>query len=245
MTACTSAPVFTDGADASGGDAGTGASGGDADGASNQGGAGAMASGGDASTGGLPGGGGEFTTGGSGPGGQGAGGNTVDACGDGTIDINVGEQCDDANLVSDDGCSACIVDCPAGGYKDPATSHCYFIVGPTDDWYDGGLACSSTTPGTTRVAFGTASELMLVDDALGPDKVWTGGHDLNIEGVFEWANGEPWMFGDGGNPWGPNQPDDSAAPGPADCVALQDSGLFDRDCELKYEVLCERVPIGQ
>jgi len=249
--ACSSDPVFTD-------EGGTGASGGDdtGSGASKQGGAGvgadgsgAGSTGGSTNTGGSTGTGGSTNTGGStGTGGQ--GGSPAPTCGDGFIDANDGEECDDGNPNDQDGCSGCIVDCPIDAFKDPATNHCYFVAeGFHGEFQDAEDACKNTAPGTTLAALSTSAEFNLVIGEVGDDDQWIGGNDLDVENAFEWTNGEPWNFVDGDFPWAATQPNDETKPEEQDCVGLGtytgSLRMYDRECIDSFDALCERVPIGQ
>lgn len=95
-------------------------------------------------------------SGGGGGGGQGGGGGSTDpVCGDGKLDI--GEQCDDGNKVSGDGCQA---DC---------TNTVAEVV-----------VCETLAPlaqGTCEVTAGDASKL-IVGDVLTPGKIYRGGQVL-------------------------------------------------------------------
>jgi cysteine-rich repeat protein len=42
--------------------------------------------------------------------------------------LDGGEECDDGNLESGDGCDRCRVECPSPGRKDPVNAHCYLPV---------------------------------------------------------------------------------------------------------------------
>lgn len=250
VLACSSEPTFTDGdgTGASGGDTGTGASGGDATGASSQGGEGGAGTGASGS-GGEPLGGGSVggsPVGGTSVGGSGTGGAVIGPmCGDGAI--NGTDECDDGNFTDDDGCSGCVVDCPAWGYKDPVTHHCYFIEGPDDDWFAAENHCENTTPGTTLAVLGSTAEVSLVLLELSFDGVWIGAHDQVNEDEYEWINGEPWTFGDGGGfPWASGQPNNLNN---QDCIQLgrEDPGeprrFYDQDCNDNWDALCERTPL--
>jgi hypothetical protein len=91
-------------------------------------------------------------TGGGGNGG-GAGGGVPTTCGDGKLEADKGEACDDGNNVSDDGCSACVVD------------ECYTCTADA-----GALsACMTAATGAicqeTKVCDGAGSCVECVDDA--------------------------------------------------------------------------------
>jgi len=252
VAACTGDPVFTSGAggSAAGGNPGAGGSGGEGAGAST----GASAQGGDTTnTGAGPvGGAGAATnTGGSiGVGGQGGSVTTIPGCGDGIIDVAEGGECDDGNQIAADGCTACLVDCPANGYKDPITHHCYFTHENSPvSWSDAVDTCADSTPGTMLAILSTLEELSLVMGELETKDLWIGAHDMNVEGSFEWIDGEPWTFGDSGYPWAFNEPNNVGNGSPAHCVVLDDvtgpERLFDRFCDNSYTALCERSPLGQ
>lgn len=244
-TACSSDPSFTDddGTGARGGATGTGANGGSGTGASSQGGSGTGASGAGAA------GGGGDPTGGGPVGGGGTGGVVMfEACGDGLIDTDDGEECDDANATNGDGCSGCIVDCPAKGFKDPATRRCYFTTESSlATWQQAVDECANSAPGTTLAVLGTVEEIDLVFAEFVAETFWIGGHDMNVEGSFEWINGEPWAFTNGAYPWAVDEPNNVGGGTPAHCAALDNVNgperMFDRNCANTYDGLCEREPL--
>ncbi len=154
-------------------------------------------------------------------------------CGNGIREA--GEQCDDGNTTSGDGCSAtCQVECTGPGlYLDPATFHCYRFVAMMLPWGGARDACLGTNE--HLATFGSAGELDAVAPHA-PGQVWIDG-ERSGQG-FIWGDGEPWSFERWKDPGGP--PDDPSK----SCVKL-DMGFFDvDDCMAKMPYLCERDPAG-
>jgi cysteine-rich repeat protein len=171
-------------------------------------------------------------------GGDGGGRN---ACGDGLI--NAGEQCDDGNTVGGDGCdSDCQVECGGMSMFHPASYHCYSLVANLD-WFDARAKCAAGGPGWDLAALSTQAEHEWLVMALAswPDgAIWLGGNDLQVEGTFEWTNGEAWGF----TAWAQGQPN-----GGGDCVHLvvdpaNNPGWHDKDCPATQYALCELTPAG-
>jgi len=134
-----------------------------------------------------------------------------------------------------------------GGFKDPATNHCYFIVNNSEPWSTANEKCVDTGPGTTLASFSLEAEFTLVVvDEMPPENYWIGGHDQNVEGTFEWLSGEPWTFVDSTYPWAAGQPQIGDG---QDCVRVgfvnagDPQRIRDRDCSVSLDALCERVPI--
>jgi len=254
LFACSGEPNFVDGpgggADASGGASSSGGSGTGSSGTGSSGtgssGTGSSGSGAADTGGGSTGGVGAQGSGGA-PGGagwQGVGGGVVPAvCGDGFIDAGF-EECDDGNQGSNDGCTGCIVDCPADGYKDPVTFHCYFEL-PAESWYDAWQDCLGTSPGTDGAALSTLAEFDVVTayfDGIGLDgQTWIGGAWDN--GSWQWANGEQWIYDSDEDPWAAGYPQ-----GFENCVRVQPSNskreMKNDNCDENKPIICERKPLG-
>ena len=209
-------------------DSGAGASG---SGASGQGGAGA-------------------TSGGSGQGGAGGidtnanttastttGGGT---CGNGMVEP--GEECDDGNAATSDGCNAsCAIECNSNAIKNPANGHCYRIFNVAVKVADAQAACAAWggAPGLGNlVSIEDASEQGFVGQ-LATVKAWMGGGDAAVEGTYVWYDGTPWSYEN----WAPNEPNDVTV---EDCMFLQIGGLWhDHDCnDPRPAYLCERRGAG-
>jgi cysteine-rich repeat protein len=214
------------------------------------GGAGAASSGGGghgASAAGGFGGGGE---GGGAAAGGGQGGESTRPCGDGTLEAP-GEECDDGNARSGDGCSAaCTVEC--AGFLDPASLHCYELHPGPLPWEEARDACLASGPGFALAALTSQEEndLVLADPAVAQSiavgltsDIYIGATDVTLEGSFEWVTGEPWQF----TAWTPMQPDDYLG---EDCAELWvstagDTGWNDQPCIDPRAYLCERAPAGR
>jgi cysteine-rich repeat protein len=194
------------------------------------GGGGAAGSGGAGGMGGATGGSG----GAGGMAGSGGAGGGVETCGNGAIDP--GEECDDANDISGDGCTGCLSCNGVDDFVDPTTYHCYTYMKDADKtWTEARLDCIGR--GGDLAAISTPGEYDFVKQKVGSD-VWLGGHDLPVECIFAWTNGEPWY-----PRWFSGEPNNSY-PG-EDCVVLYVTGDFnDSGCGTIRDYLCERVPLG-
>jgi len=195
--------------------------------------------------------GGEGGLGGSGPaGGAGAGagasggtGGTggLGACGDGLLDPN--EECDDANDVDADGCTACVVDCNDVGTvvaaKHPTTFHCYlYEVVATVVWDDSRQACQDQGGDLATVTSGEEAAFIKQSfDGATMDHVWVGLNDIAVEGTFEWIGGEPVSYTE----WIAGEPNDTNML--EDCTEVRPTGWNDRNCDALLAYLCEIDPI--
>ncbi len=180
-------------------------------------------------------------SGGSGTGGSGA---TGSYCGDGVIDM--GEECDDADEVPDDGCTQCIVDCPGGpqSIKHPQTFHCYRFFENQMAWTSARDACVALGEGWALVALSTIEERDAVADVVtAASQNWVGGNDREEEGKFVWSNGEPWTYGSGPPFWQFGQPDSANN---SDCVSVSGDGQGDdSSCSSQRSYSCEHTPLGK
>jgi len=195
----------------------------------------AAGSGGRAGEGGI---GASASSGGAtGGGGMGGGGGAQPVCGDKIIDP--GEECDDGNELEGDGCSGCVVECSGLlEFKDPDTAHCYMLPDACGTaWSAARSACQGW--GGDLAAITSLAESVFVNPYVST-VTWIGGTDAAQEGVFRWADGEPWSFA----AWAPQQPDDNQ--GKEDCAAIDPnkSGWNDLSCPLGACYLCERPPAG-
>jgi cysteine-rich repeat protein len=175
-------------------------------------------------TGGLGGGG----AGGSG----GVGGVIVSLCGDGTI-TPPDEVCDDGGIEDGDGCSStCAVECGAADeFEDPLTHHCYAFHSNNTDWNTAVDQCAAWHGDLASVT--SEAERSFLGADVG-NNAWIGGNDIVGEGIFQWHNGELWLF----EAWSLGAP--SLGFNSLDCVVLT-GGLFDdRDCAQSNNWLCER-----
>lgn len=164
-----------------------------------------------------------------------------DPCGNGTIDVN--EECDDANAIDDDGCTACVIDCDvaAGELKAAANQHCYRFVTTQRTWADAEADCVAwgKAPGLGHLAsIADATENAFVQAMAGAG-IWIGANDLTTEGVFAWSDGTPFAFVS----WAGGEPNDD---GTEDCAILQPNGLWrDTECGNGHIYACERSGAGE
>lgn len=185
-------------------------------------------------------------------------------CGDGNVDM--GEECDDANDTEGDGCFKCKKDCGCPGcqvgqlcnncgpdpnaveYKDPTTKHCYAYVPAAKNWNDARTACKSDAFKGDLAGLSTQTEMSMIlgTKIIGvfqvPDpsnaRCWTGGNEIGSQGTYKWANGEMWQAPPAGPSWGAGEPNDATD----DCFVIGSDGtLRDRNCANdSFQFLCER-----
>jgi len=190
--------------------------------------------------------GGMGAVGGSGAGASGGMGGTggmggLGDCGDGFLDP--GEQCDDANDVDGDGCSACVVDCndvgSAVAAKHPTTFHCYlYDAVATVGWDVSRQACEDQAGDLAVITSSEEAEFIKQSfDGATMDNVWVGLNDLDVEGTFEWIDGSPVSYTE----WITGEPNDTSML--EDCTELRPTGWNDRNCTALLAYLCEIDPI--
>jgi cysteine-rich repeat protein len=166
-------------------------------------------------------------------------------CGDGALDP-AAEECDDGNQLPQDGCDPdCRVEC-AAGWLEPATHHCYLLIGTPGDWFKARAGCQALAPGFDLAAISSQEEHDFLVPLLpaASTRMWIGASDQMTEGSFEWTNGEPWGF----TMWEDMEPNDSM--GMEDCVELRNVYLAyqwnDMNCASRTPgaFLCELTPAG-
>ncbi len=182
---------------------------------------------------------------------------SLNGCGNGTLEPD-NEECDDANLVENDTCTAgCKVRCTGEGsiatnsdtYVHPVTHHCYLqSYDPNSKWADAANDCVAW--GGTLAALTTTQEISDLAGLLNNtgEDVWIGGDDTAADGTFVWLTGEPWTYTNGNAPWeshaiGANEPNGGNG---ENCVEIYKSGrLNDDSCNNQENWMCERPPAGQ
>lgn len=93
----------------------------------------------------------------------------AEACGDGVVELSLGEECDPGEAGAP-GCSAgCRVACD-GGVVDPFTQHCYFASTPTNAFLTARQACRSA--GAHLVRFGSKTEVLFVAATMDGGAAW-------------------------------------------------------------------------
>jgi len=149
-------------------------------------------------------------------------------CSNGTVEL--GEQCDDGNLVDTDGCrngcvwarcgdgvvrahveecddgntssaDACSSSCQScSGVTEDGTGHCYRWGGVMEGWSDAALTCEGY--GGYLASLTTLSEQQFTSLQAPGFPYWTGLNDIQTEGTYVWFNAEPV----GSIPWDSGQP---------------------------------------
>ena len=162
-------------------------------------------------------------------------------CGDGVVAID--EECDDGNAITDDGCTACVIDCVAPGVKDPASGHCYQVFPDATTWPFAEANCA---------AWGGSSglgHLASIADDLEQDFVyslitaqaWIGIQDPITEGDYQWSDDSFWDY----EHWAPGEPDNTNEEDCAFMRTTDDGGWNDHACgDMRPSYVCERRGAG-
>jgi cysteine-rich repeat protein len=172
-----------------------------------------------------------------------ASGGGAGGCGDGVI--QPGEECDDGNTLTGDGCEACVVVCAAAfEVEDPSTRHCYRAdPAATDTWSGARVSCLAW--GGNLAAIGGDPEQSFVASFL-VISGWLGGTDAPTEGSFGWSNGASFIY----THWNALEPND--AMGDEDCIEIYGPEVptapflwNDVSCAVVLPYVCERPPPGK
>jgi cysteine-rich repeat protein len=148
-------------------------------------------------------------------------------CGDQIV--QPGEECDDAITSVGFTCTGCVVQCPAGQIKDPATHHCYEIVtAMSPDWDAAEAACAAK--GAYLAAVNSVTENALLQQNLNVS-LWLGGKRAN---PFRWFNTD---VSCGFLNWGGGEPNQTVN---RDCVLMQPNGSWATAvCNENHGYACE------
>jgi cysteine-rich repeat protein len=183
------------------------------------------------------------TTGAGGDAGAGsgtAGAPPAPGCGDDLLDP--GEECDDGNKVSDDGCSAsCTLEC------DDAVDdvwreglNCWQVIDVSLTHDEASVQCGALGAGWQLAMLTSNSDQTFIDNQINPPAsklLWTGGGDPDGDLVYHWEDGTPVddAFYDTGEP--------SMASG---CLVLtpttKEDVLAAYPCDDTRSALCLRTP---
>lgn len=147
-------------------------------------------------------------------------------CGDNIV--QPGEECDDAVTSTGFTCQGCLVVCPAGQIKDPATHHCYeFVTATAATWTDAQAACA--LKGAYLAAINSSTENGLLQPKI-TAPLWIG---ASRGGSFRWINTDPVCFVN----WASGEP----SPGNGeDCATMQPNGAWTNDpCGQLRGYVCE------
>ena len=171
-------------------------------------------------------------------------------CGDGAIDREVGEQCDDANRIDADGCDAdCRLPCAAdlGATRavfDARTERCFFALASRASFNDAVERCEALEAHLAIPDDAVENDAIFMISRAQPEPVWLGLHDQRIEGQIHTLAGHLPDFA----AWGPAEPTSgqlhTGLYGPhvtQDCVAMQRSAPMwsDEDCANGFAIVCE------
>lgn len=148
------------------------------------------------------------------------------SCGDQIV--QPGEECDDAITYPGIACASCVVVCPPGEIKDPATHHCYRFVTGADDWNSARDACFQSGAYLATIS-SLAENKLILPGLTGP--MWIGASRNN--NAFDWINTDAFCFAN----WNPDPP----SGGGKDCATLQVNGSWTTDaCDQQKGYVCER-----
>jgi len=111
-------------------------------------------------------------------------------------------------------------------------NHYYYVCPDALSWGVADFRC--TIYGSYLVAISDATENTFVNSLLS-GTTWLGASDIREEDVFEWSNGEPWVY----QRWEAGQPDNSNN---EDCLEMRtiNSSWRDGDCRLARPFICEK-----
>ena len=161
-------------------------------------------------------------------------------CGDGHVDP--GEECDDGNMVDNDGCTLCQVDCEPQAVKNPANHHCYRVFQIALASPAAEMECE-TWGGQTGlghlVSIGDANEETFVMSLMS-GAAWIGGGDTpQTPGMWKWYDGTPFTY----THWAPNEPN---SPATETCIYMHADGTWDDHvCTATWPAyICERRAAG-
>lgn len=181
------------------------------------------------------------STGAAGGGGEGGGSPPLEVCGDGVV-AGV-EECDDGNVIDDDGCTTCVVDCEPQGTKHPVTGHCYLVFPDATTWPFAEANCQAWggSPGLGHLAsIGGQGEQDLVYSLI-TVQTWIGVQDPVVEGDYEWSDGSVWDY----EFWAPGEPDNTYEEDCAFMRVTDDGGWNDHACgDTRPAYVCERRAAG-
>ena len=159
------------------------------------------------------------------------------SCGDGVVDL--GEECDDQNVIDADGCTACEIDCGSTELKDPSSGNCYAVFPSAVDRATAEASCQAGGggPGLGHPAsIGDQAENDL-GAPLSQGHTRNGAHDLG--GDWAWVDGTPYVFEN-------FQAGEPNYPGVEHCMFMDaEAKWHDHDCaDVRSAYLCERRGAG-
>lgn len=158
------------------------------------------------------------------------------ACGDGVIQVALGEACDGGDLGCGPDCTAACGDAALAA-RSPRTGRCILALNVPGTAADG-VAARCAEVGAVPYAPLSADEDRIAADL--NFRAWTGVGDADIEGTYVAADGAPV----GLTFWDRGQPSDIAGASGQDCVAMLPWGTWDDAfCSAPADyVLCAQAP---
>jgi hypothetical protein len=128
--------------------------------------------------------------------------------------------------------------CVEGNTNIVFEGHCYMLFTGSRSWNDARAGCASLSPPAHLVTLQHTGENDVVQSLVGSRRVWTGGNDRDVEGVWTWITAETWSY----TKWGGGQPDNGSS-NSEDCGELRgdESGRWnDTECGNGRSHVCER-----
>jgi len=147
-----------------------------------------------------------------------------------------------AELCLDGPCPPRLIDCPSPGIRSRDGLHCYFTAAGPGVWGNGGGACL-VTGGAHLATLQSSEERAELWTAFGRlGNFWLGANDRAVEGMWQWDDGEPWIWAGWGTIGTVVQPDNSMMN--ENCGHLNSGtsvpGLLnDNNCDVAYAYMCE------
>ncbi len=175
-------------------------------------------------------------------------------CPNGMLDL--GEQCDDGNLVETDGCTSlcrtappCDIEAFPGGDRfavAPATGHCYVSFDSEMTTFSEAQAACVLLDGHLATITSSAEQALILSVLNPLENPWIGAVDdeNDTDSIFEWVTAEPFIY----SAFAPGEPDDDVlVDGMGDCLHITNAqGQWaDTNCNLSAYVtgrICEINP---
>jgi hypothetical protein len=100
-------------------------------------------------------------------------------------------------------CATCTTAMPQSTYLGHYNGHQYFQSMALTDWV--GATQFALSQQSHLVAINTPGENAFLEGSMSVNVAYTSGNDLSVEGLFEWANGDPFVYTN----WAQGQPDNA------------------------------------
>ncbi|XP_041666073.1 macrophage mannose receptor 1 [Cheilinus undulatus] len=117
---------------------------------------------------------------------------------------------------------------------------CYFFSSDTKTWLDAQAFCLEQN--SNLMSIQDIHERLWIRTQISSDIYWIGLNDRAVEGVWEWADGDPFI--EALSYWAAGQPDNYGAEPGEDCgqVLGENNGLWnDENCSIRRKYICKHV----